>query len=643
MTRMRHPAGTGAAAAPDAATLELLAASATDMITVSDADGAFSYISPAARDVLGYAPAELLVPGAFRAAVVTEELPRLDATRQRLLDGQTQREAQPFWFRHADGSPRLIEVTGRVVTHPDGRMLLLGSWRDITERHRTETELAQTARTARALAENATDVLVIAAADGTITYVSPSAREQLGYDPQTLLGLGPLREIVHPEDLPRLISTRARQAAPDGPERIVEELRVRHADGTYRCMEIASRRVSNPDDGAVEMQSSWRDITARKDAEQELELALERLTSLADSASDVELIVDPDGTVTYASPSTREVLGYDPAKLLGSGAFANLHPDDTARLNERRRSLVEHEIGVGGGQYRIRHADGHYLWMEARTRRVTRPDGKVELRGTWRDITERKHVEELLRETNQELSQFAAAVSHDLHEPLRVISMCAELIGRGADTLDDQGRELLAAVTSSATRMSELIDGLLRLARVGGHTIRREPVDLADVFAAAEQSLRVALDEQHASVRVAPLGRVWGDRGLLIALAQNLLANAVKFRGADTPVVEVRAGLDGDWWAVTVADNGIGIAPADTARIFQVFTRVGDPDAYAGTGVGLALCERIVHRHGGRIGVASAPGRGAAFTFTVPAVEHPRAPAVDPDPDDADADAFAGG
>jgi signal transduction histidine kinase len=250
-----------------------------------------------------------------------------------------------------------------------------------------------------------------------------------------------------------------------------------------------------------------------------------------------------------------------------------------------------------------------------------------------RDLTERRAAEEQLRATaeelaiaNAELAHFASIAAHDLVEPLNTMHGIADLLERRyADRLDGEARNFLGIIGEEAVRLRALVDGLLEYARAGKREVQHKPVKLATVVEEVVDSLGARIAEVEATVRCdwSALPTVSGDRALIGSIVQNLLANALKF-GGPQPNVELTAapGEEG-FWRVEVRDDGIGIPPAEQERIFDLFHRLHPRDAYAGTGLGLALTQRLVDRHGGRIGVESSPGEGSRFWFTLPSTKGP--------------------
>jgi signal transduction histidine kinase len=226
-----------------------------------------------------------------------------------------------------------------------------------------------------------------------------------------------------------------------------------------------------------------------------------------------------------------------------------------------------------------------------------------------------------LERSNAELEQFAYVASHDLQEPLRkVTSFCQMLERRYSGQLDERGEQYIAFAVDGAKRMQALINDLLAFSRVGRVERPRELVDLDELVAQASNALGLVIEETGAEVEVdGPLPEVYGERSLLGLVLQNLISNAVKFRGDEPPRVRISARRDGDVWELSVADNGIGIDPEYAERIFVIFQRLHPRDAYDGTGIGLAMCRKVIEHHGGEIWLEpSRNGAGATFRFTLP-------------------------
>ena len=236
-----------------------------------------------------------------------------------------------------------------------------------------------------------------------------------------------------------------------------------------------------------------------------------------------------------------------------------------------------------------------------------------------------------LERSNEELQRFATVASHDLREPLRVVSGFADLLERRyRDQLEGDGTRFVEAITTGVARMDEMISDLLAYARAGRADQPREPVEVDEVVRDAIASLERAIDDAGAAIDVEPLPRVTGNPTTLRQLFQNLIANAIKFVDDKPPRIRIWAAEVPNGWRFTVRDNGIGVDPDKTEEIFGMFARVHKHESYDGTGVGLAVCQRIVDVHGGRIWVEPAPGGGSQFMFTIADARRDPAPPVAP-------------
>jgi signal transduction histidine kinase len=240
----------------------------------------------------------------------------------------------------------------------------------------------------------------------------------------------------------------------------------------------------------------------------------------------------------------------------------------------------------------------------------------------------RKALEESIAElarSNADLQQFAYVASHDLKEPLRIVASYTQLLARRyKGKLDSDADEFIRYAVDGANRMQWLINDLLAYSRVTSQDQVLEAVDCDGVLEEVLSDLRVAIEESRAVVTHDPLPRVMADRGQLGQLFQNLIGNAIKFHGKEPPQVHVTAKRKSDEWAFSVRDNGVGLDPQYAERIFVIFQRLHDREEYPGTGIGLAICKKVVERHGGRIWVVSQVGQGATFHFTLPTVGQTR-------------------
>jgi PAS domain S-box-containing protein len=348
---------------------------------------------------------------------------------------------------------------------------------------------------------------------------------------------------------------------------------------------------------------------------------------VAENTNAWEFWLSPEGKVLYSSPSCKRITGYDSEQFLADPGFLDriIHPEDSSLFSEHRNETgakgVSHEI-----ELRITHADGTGRWISHVCQPVFDEGGHfLGRRGSNRDITLRKQAEEGLKQISEELKrsnialqQFAFIASHDLQEPLRGIESFVKVLEkRYKGKFDEKADEYIHYIIEDVKRMQMLIKDLLEYSRISAKDKVFSPVNCSVALEQALHNLRSVIDESCAAVTYDFLPDVMGDEVQLIRVFQNLIGNAVKFRSPEPLRIHVSARREGDEWIFSVRDNGIGIDPTQAKRIFDIFQRLHTREEYEGTGIGLAICKRIVERHGGRIWVESEPGQGATFYFTI--------------------------
>jgi len=337
------------------------------------------------------------------------------------------------------------------------------------------------------------------------------------------------------------------------------------------------------------------------------------LIAIASAIPDLVFVLAADGGIEDVLTPDEALLLAPAAELIGRRLQDFLPPDVAGpSLELIQRTLRTGEVGVL--EYNLDVPAGQ-RWFEARTARVP-GEGRVVC--VSRDVTDRKRAELALARSNQELERLAYVASHDLREPLRMVEGFTRLLSeRYQGRLDADADRFIAYAADGARRMQSMLDGLMRCARVQTQGAAPAPTPSGEVLDGALANLRLEIEEAGAQVRAGPLPTVPADPAQLLRLFQNLVSNALKFRGDDPPVVHVSARREGDQWRFEVRDNGVGVDAVERERVFELFRR-GRHEA-AGLGLGLAECERIVGRHGGVIGVAPAEGGGSIFHFTLPA------------------------
>jgi PAS domain S-box-containing protein len=373
-------------------------------------------------------------------------------------------------------------------------------------------------------------------------------------------------------------------------------------------------------------------IAERKRSEEALRAYEARTAAILAAALDAIITMDHEGKLVELNPAAEKIFGYSRAEAIGKPLAELIIPE---RLRDAHRKGLANFLATGDGpvfgerlEMPALRADGTEIPVELVVTQLP-TDGPPLFTGFLRDVTERRRVEQSLTQraweltrSNAELEQFVYVASHDLQEPLRMVASFTQLLAkRYKGRFDADADEFIGYVVDGASRMQRLIDDLLTFSRVGRSGQSAAPTDSAAVFQAACANLRTAIQESRAVVTSDALPAVMADEMQLVQLFQNLIGNAIKFRG-DRPVhVHVGAERQESDWLFWVRDNGIGIEPQYAERIFTIFQRLHGGSEYSGTGIGLAICKKIVERHGGRIWVTSEPEQGSTFYFTLPAQE----------------------
>jgi PAS domain S-box-containing protein len=510
---------------------------------------------------------------------------------------------------------------------------------DITQLRRAEDKLVEAEKRFRELAESIDEVFWMASADGAeMLYVSPGF-ERIWGRPVSFVHEQPgsWLETVHPEDREQLTQLLF-HAEPNQTWEI--EYRILCPDGSERWIRDRGMAIADRQGQIVRLTGVAEDISERKKADERLRI-LERAV---EQSVDSIVVADLDGRILFANAGCGRLHGYSPDELLGK-PICMLHDPS----HEVDNGLCPFLAGVdepGWAVREVEHArrDGTRFPAEKTVSVLCGPDGqRLGYVVIARDQTAQRRAQQEsaqlaeqlartvreLKRSNSELEHFAYVASHDLQEPLRTMaSFCRLLEQKYKDKLDDDANRYIEHVVSGANRMKALVSGLLAFSRVTMRGQSFEPTDMDEVVEGALANLRTTIVETNARITHDQLPTIDIDRAQFTQLMQNLIGNGIKFHDGGAPKIHVGVEDKDDHWLFSVRDNGIGISEEYTSRIFSIFQRLHTHDEYPGTGIGLALCKRIVERRGGRIWAESAPGEGSTFFFTIPK-EQPTATPLD--------------
>ncbi|MGE5682926.1 MAG: ATP-binding protein [Bacillota bacterium] len=420
------------------------------------------------------------------------------------------------------------------------------------------------------------------------------------------------------EELP-LERRAAYKAVVKGESTYQEPVKIETFDGNIKVIFNSSTPIFDEDHkfkGAVIVN---QDITEFTRISEELKKSEERFRTLA-SASFEGIAITENGIIKEANEQFAKMHGYELPEVIGMHVNQFQHPDQKDFLVDLMKSGDEYI-----GEFRNIRKDGTEIILETHGRSIELFGKKFRIT-TLRDITESKIAELKLKNTladlersNKELEQFAYVASHDLQEPLRMVSNFARLISKEYyGRLDDKADHYIEFMIDGTKRMQNLISDLLMYARVTTKAQPLVPTDMNQIMEYISADLKMSIDEKKAYISCEKLPNVNADPVQVRQLLQNLVSNAIKFRGNEDPEVYIKAEKLPDEWLFSIRDNGIGIKPEFHERVFVIFQRLHEREKYSGTGIGLAICKKIVERHGGRIWVESEEGKGSTFYFTLP-------------------------
>jgi PAS domain S-box-containing protein len=480
----------------------------------------------------------------------------------------------------------------------------------------------------RALFDNAPVAYHELDMDGVVRRVNRAECALLGYEASEMLGR-PIWEFVAGAQRESIRELYRQKLSGERPLEPTQRL-YKRCDGGESWVEIHDARVCDATGETIGMRTLLLDISQRKQAEVALRASEERMRSITDSAQDAILMMDGRGVITYWNPAAESMFGYQSEEAIGEHLDKLLVPE---RYLEAHRAAFAEFSRTGRGntvgktvELAARRKDGREIPVDVSLSAICL-NGEWHAVGILRDITERKRMEEAIRthaeklaRSNTELERFAYVASHDLQEPLRMVASFTQLLSkRYSGKLDATADRYIDFAVDGAKRMQQLIADLLAYSRVNSKEIEVRQANSQALIVTAAKNLRAAIEESGASVDWGQLPDVCVDQTQFIQLFQNLLANAIKFRRKEAaPRIHVSAEDTGGEWLFSVQDNGIGIDPRHADRVFQIFQRLHTRAEYPGTGIGLAVCQKVVERHGGKIWVESEPGAGSTFRFTIP-------------------------
>jgi PAS domain S-box-containing protein len=590
-----------------------------ECVKIVSADGTLLFMNTPGLGMLGAASPEEVIGRNVCEFIAEEHREKFREFNERICRGE--KGSLEFELVGPRGTRSVVETYAAPIRYRDGTTAHLAITHDITDRKRTDSASLLLS----AIVDSSDDAIISKNLNGVITSWNKSAEHLFGYTAAEAVG-------QHVATL--LIPADRQNEEPDILARLRRGERVHHfqtkrrrKDGALLDISLTISPVKDAEGRIVGASKIARDIGESKRLENVLLASEARFRQLADAMPQIVWTARADGHIDYFNSRWYEFTGFDRDRP-GNAAWESLmHPDDLEHWREAWNASLSSRQPYDV-EYRLfdRH-ESRWRWFVCRA--VSARDGEggaVKWFGSCTDIDEQKRVQDDLRRANYDLEQFAFSASHDLQEPLRSIKIYSELLSRRhADLINEEAKTFLTFVQQGATRMEMLVRDLLTYTQASAVEHTDAMVDANDAFETALANLAGAISETGANITADSLPTVAVHKLHLQQLFQNIISNAIKYRSPDRlAAVRIVAKRQYGFWAFAISDNGIGIDPQYKENIFGLFKRLHTTDQYSGTGIGLALCRRIVDRYGGRIWVDSEPGQGSTFRFTLPAGEDVR-------------------
>jgi len=642
--------------------------SANYTIISTTVEGTISTFNRAAEKCLGYSASEVVgktTPALFhdpeeiveRSRELCQELntpiqPGFEAFVAKVRRGEIDEREWSYIRRDGSRFPVLLSITA--LYNSDNQIVgFLGIGSDMSLRKQAEQDLRDSQHFSQRIADTVPGILYLYdVIEQRNVYANRSTVELLGYTPENIQDIGTdlMSHLLHPEDIPYVLDHQQHLTTLTEDEHIILEYRMKHSNGEWRWLRSRETVFSRTVEGLPKLVLGIaEDITDYKRVEDVLRQTNEdleqrvkqRTVELENAHQQLRFHVEnsPLGVIEWDnqfrvqrwSKQAERMFGWKAEDVLGKRLmdWQFVYPDDLKFVHQKALNLLNPESPPEVVENRNLTKDGNVLYCQWYNSVLFDESNKViSILSLVQDQTERKHSEAQLKQlnhqlqrSNQDLEQFAYAASHDLREPLRKIRSYSDLlVKRYQGQLDERADKYIHYITDSVIRMQALITDLLTYSRVSRNELVLEPTDLGEILQQTLTDLSPAIEENQVIINTATLPIVQANPLQIGQVLQNLIANAIKFRREQPPQVNIQVDCQDNFWQISIQDNGIGIDPNYSDRIFAIFQRLHYREEYPGTGIGLAICQKIVERHGGKIWVESELGQGSTFYFTLPVV-----------------------
>lgn len=616
----------------------LLAENISDVIWILDAETMrFTYVSPSVVRLRGYTPEEVLAEPITHALSLEAAIGITSITNQRAKDLLSGKELPGTFYTNEveqpckDGSSVLTEVvTTFHINHESGRVEVLGVTRDITERKKAADALRQSEIYFSDVFESVNVGVAYTTLTGKFLAINKALEDLLGIPEEEVIGKT-LIPIVRKFLTGKNLKTALRAITSILQKKKIKPVQIEFND---KILEVSVNSSRNSD----RLTGVFRDVTERKKADEEIQKISKHYRALIEKATDGIILLDASGNIKFASPSARKIFGYGLKEKIPGNPATFTHPEDLPMVLSELGKLMGDPQYVPTIQYRFSDTKGNWLWVESTFSNFLDDPSVESIVINFRNITDRKLVEDeikmlnvgleervnertaQLEAANSELQAFAYSVSHDLRAPLRAIDGFSKFVLEDyGNKLDEEGQRLLGLIRSNTQKMDKLITDILALSRVTRGEHKKSKIDMTKMAVSMFNEAVSPEVQEKLIFTIEALPESYADSTYIKQVWINLISNAIKFSSLKVkPEIKIGGYTKNGSNVYYIKDNGVGFNPEYAHKLFGVFQRLHKVTEFEGTGVGLAIVQRIIHRHGGTVWAESKEGQGATFFFSLP-------------------------
>jgi PAS domain S-box-containing protein len=605
---------------------KLISENSSDCICLQDPKGNFVFVSPSSKDILGFAPEDLMKMD-LHEIIHSDDLDRVSQRMVKVINKEESDVTISFKAKNIENEFIWLESKAGAVYDSNGEMLYLQtSTRDINDRVLAEEQLRESEERYKLISQNSHDIVSLMDLNGDYIFISPSIKDTMGYEVDEIIGRN-TTEFIHPDDLSK-IAEEMGEAIATKSKKGEAIFRFKHKNGSWRWLEVKGGVILNDEGEAIYIQSTKTDITEKILTERKLKEKEDQYKLVSENSADVIGLQNANWKFLFLSPSCTTLFGYTPEEFYELDPYTLLKKEEVNYVKDVINKTILTKAKNTKASYRVKRKNGEWVWVESVLSCVLDKDGEVIfLQSSTRDISERMRSIEKERQLSKLKSSFISMASHEFRTPLTTIQSSNELIRMHLDNSPELGASKIGKhvgrIKSELERMNALLKDIFTLGRldVGKTNLNKDITSLPEILK------QVALEHRSTSSdgRIIVIKSEGTERQLnldsqLISHAiANLISNAFKYsEGAQAPELTVRYFENSV--EIDVTDYGLGIPSKDKKDLFESFSRASNVGDIEGTGLGLVIVKQFVKMHGGEVSFESKLGKGSTFKVSIPNV-----------------------